>query len=295
MQLKHELQEEPTDASVDLGLLARNTSVPVLPLGSAELFSMLGDPESSFDEIVSTLQNFPTVVARLIALANSPWSSPAAPVISLEAAVSRLGLGIVRSISVALLVSSPFNVSRCGNFDGERFWCTALMSSRAAARLVSHLPPEQEVPVTSATTAGLIGNLGLLWLADALPEQTNLALVTAAQHPLGTVDKALLDTCGISLGDAGAVLADLWNLPPQLVDAMSCHKFAEDAESVPIFAAVTSTANRLASDVYAHRQRPHDDHVRAQLGIDGDVFEQTRADLEAALPSLSELAASLFH
>ncbi|MCP4996368.1 MAG: HDOD domain-containing protein, partial [Gammaproteobacteria bacterium] len=136
--------------------------LPVLPAGIPYLLTVLTDEEIAINELARILERFPTIVARLIALANSAWSSPASDVTSLEMACARLGFNIIRSVSIALAIAQPFDPNRCQAFDAERYWCSALLTADAATWLsplsqVAYAPEPE-----TARVGGLLHNLGLL-------------------------------------------------------------------------------------------------------------------------------------
>jgi HD-like signal output (HDOD) protein len=89
-------------------------------------------------------------------------------VTSLEATCSRLGLGVVRSTSIALAISAPFNPAKCPSFDLEYYWCSVLLTAEAASRLAAESSSKHEFEPATARAAGLLHNLGLLWLVDRL-------------------------------------------------------------------------------------------------------------------------------
>ena len=289
------------DPIARLEALTLKRPVPVLPRGTTELFVALGDPALSFDVLTERLAVFPSIVARLLALANSPWSSPVAPVATLDDAVSRLGLDIVRSVAVALLVSNTFDANRCRRFDPRLYWCSALLSAECASLLAASARPAAPLsnplptplPPATARTAGLINNLGLLWLADALPAETDDAFEAVAADPALSVSAALISVCGVSDGDAGAALGKAWNLPAALTAAMSgraapgtCHEVLYCVRLIRcVHAIVASTLDDSALAV--------DDILLKQLGLNATRTETIRAELVVMLPELNQLAAEL--
>lgn len=74
--------------------------MPVLPVETPYLISSLSDETLNFNQLSKVIERFPTIAARLIALANSAWSAPISPIYSLEESCTRLGLSVVKSDSV---------------------------------------------------------------------------------------------------------------------------------------------------------------------------------------------------
>ncbi len=194
--------------------------VPVLPSGVSKLFETLTDDSIDFTELAATIEKFPSIAARLIAIANSSWSSPVTPVDSLESACSRLGFDIVRSTSIALAVAAPFDANRCPKFSARYFWTTALLAADATSWLrMESSSMKTELPVVR--TAGLLHNMGILLLVDQLPEEVGMAIKLVEDSEDLSMSDALLYILGFNHLETGLLLGKAWNFPDPLVEAMA--------------------------------------------------------------------------
>lgn len=281
------------DPIARLEALTLKRPVPVLPRGTTELFVALGDPTLSFEVLTERLAVFPSIVARLLALANSPWSSPVAPVATLDDAVSRLGLDIVRSVSVALLVSNTFDANRCRRFEPRLYWCSALLSAECASLLAAGARPAPPLPPAAARTAGLINNLGLLWLADALPAETDGAFEMVTTDPALTVSAALVSVCGVNDRDAGEALGKAWNLPAALTAAMSGRAAAGVGDEVLYSVRLMRCVHAVVASTLDDTAMKIDEILLKQLGLNAAAAENVHAELAVMLPELDQLAAEL--
>ena len=196
--------------------------IPVLPSGATYLMQAMMDNSLNFHQVSSIIENFPSIAARLISLANSVWSSPVTPITSLDTACARLGFDVVRSTSIALAVASPFDPFRCPSFDAIRFWNHSLLVADTSTWLsqllqtnINNLDPQ------TARTAGLVHDLGLLWLVDQLPEEADQAIHIIQNNSTVSLDDALLDIIGIDHFEVGKILGEAWKLPEPLIMAMS--------------------------------------------------------------------------
>ena len=240
----------PAAGVIDLETLAQGGRVPVLPPGTTRLLSMLTDETLKFEDLAAVVGGFPTVAARLLAVANSPWSAPVAPIESLEMACARLGMETVRSISIAVTVSAPFNSLRCPVFDAKRYWCSALLVADTAPQIVQRLRSASPIEIPAARTAGLLHNLGLLWLADCLPIQTAQALVAVADNENLSVNQALRACCGFGHNEASIALARAWNLPPVLRAGMAYHDPKDGDPAALMMARVIAVAAGMVALLY---------------------------------------------
>jgi len=237
--------------------------VPVLPRGVPFLLQAMNDDSLSFADMARAIEHVPSVAARLLALANSAWSSPLQPVTSLEKACSRLGMRVVRTTSLALAISQPFNPARCPAFDGAIFWSSVLLNAEAAAWVEQHAWRSDS---GTARTAGLLGNLGLIWLAESLPMQTATAIERACEETDGSLNDHLHEACGLGYDEAGALLAEAWRLPAVLHDAIA-QQFDDAADTAPLARLVRGAA-RMTSCVRNERDWSQPDPGLTHLGLD---------------------------
>ncbi len=186
-------------------------TIPEIAADSRTLLGTLANDDLDIEAIADELMLHPSIAARLIALANSAWSSPESGVVELKEACVRLGLGVVKSSAIAYAVAAPFDPTRCVNFDGLQFWTCSLLSAEAAQKLA----PSFAVDVSVARMGGLLRNLGLLWFAHAVPVDTNLALgeSRAQRTALGAL---LLQHVGATHLQASLQLFKAWGLPSEV-------------------------------------------------------------------------------
>ena len=280
-----------TDMQTKLNALD-SKRLPVLPPGTPYLLKSLTDESMDFHRLSLTIERFPTIAARLIALANSAWSSPVSPVTSLEAACARLGFSVVRSTSIALAVSSPFNPSRCPAFDAPRFWCRALLVADVSSWLAqaTEAGPSPE----TARASGLLHNLGLLWMADQLPQDTHQVLQQHNAAPAGQLGQLLIDRLGFDYADAGGLLGETWGLPGPLVTAMAHHR--EPPASFSQEDSVFFVSHAVSMAQAAEQQTPWALPDSAQPTLDISPADASRlfAQVATQLTITRELAQTLF-
>ena len=268
--------------------------IPVLPPGVSLLFKTLTDDSIGFIELARIIETFPSIAARLIAVANSSWSSPVTPITSLEMACSRLGFNVVRSTSIALAVAAPFDSNRCPGFNAKYFWTTSLLAADATSWLsVCSKSIQTELP--TVRTAGLIHNLGLLLLADQLAEEVHLAIKLAEESEDLSLSDALLYILGFDHYDAGLLLGKAWNFPEPLVEAMAGHT---DENREPPAGEIASIVGLAVSMIQSlqYSRRPWSipqvqlEHLQIQPAEATEVFEQ----LSEQLTHIQEMADTLF-
>lgn len=277
--------------SYEAGLEAIGTlKLPTLSAGTPFLLKSLTDENIDFVELATILEKFPSIAGKLISLANSAWSAPVAPVSSLEASCSRLGFGIVRSISIALAVAAPFDASRCPCFDPEYFWCSALLSAEASSRVAQLVTADNAVEPSTARAAGLLHDLGLLWLVDQLPAEAGKALTMVRSKRAASLQQAMHHILGFDQVEAGGHLARQWNLPGPLVAAMTHYPELDFDGDQNQIVAIVGLAVKLVSAVLREEPLVELDHLQLRLGITDENFEGISEQLSAQLLKTRQIA-----
>jgi HD-like signal output (HDOD) protein len=264
--------------------------LPTLPAGTPFLLKSLTNEDIDFIELATILENFPSIAGKLISLANSAWSAPTSEVTSLEVTCSRLGLGVVRSTSIALAIAAPFDPTRCLSFDTEYFWCSALMTADAASRLAPVSSACNGLEASTARAAGLLHNLALLWLVDKLPEEVDQALTMVSNNQAETLQQALFQVVGFDQLQAGGHLGLSWALPKRLVQAMTHYPEVEYEGSEREIVITTGLAVKMVSAVLKEEPCPEPDSRLSVLGITEENFNAAYTQLNQQLVKTRAIA-----
>jgi HD-like signal output (HDOD) protein len=258
--------------------------LPSLPPGTPYLLESLTNENIDFVELASIIEKFPSIAAKLISLVNSVWSAPVSEVTSLEATCSRLGFGVVRSTSIALAISAPFDPTKCASFEPDYFWCSAFLTAEAAFRLASVSSAKNVPEPSTARAAGLLHNLGLLWLVDKIPDEVGQAFELVKNHQAESLQQALLSILEFDQAQAGGFLARSWELPEPLEAAMTHFLKTSYRGSQQEIITTVGLAFSLVSTIMKEEVCPHLDPRVTQLGITTEiftgVFEQISLELE---------------
>ena len=267
--------------------------LPVLPPGIPHLLQALSDEDIDNRGLGTAISHFPSIAGRLMSLANSAWAAPPIPVTSLDMACARLGLNTVRNVSIALAIASPFNPGRCPAFDAKRHWSTSLLVADGVTWLASTIQSSEDLDLQAMHTAGLLHNLGLLWLADKMPQETADALTLSTDQSI-SLGQAQQQLSGIDYCQVGGYLGESWSLPNCLVVAMRepCHhQYAGDDWHYP---ALVRTVSAMVSAIHrGEEQRPESSYIE-RLSIDpadqDALFEKLTDKFESTL----EMTQTLF-
>ncbi len=195
---------------------------PLAPVAQ-ELLRELAQEEIDIPRLAQVIEKDPGLTARLIGVANSAYFSQRDPIYDLSTAIIRvLGLNLVKSLSLGIALSKPFDLSRCPGFELDRYWYVAMLTST----LANQLAPQARLEPGATEylfLGGLLHNLGELVLAHCFP--TEVQEVLREKHfqkdkPLAQLQQ---DIIGLNACEAGVALSHKWHLPEKVTRILKHH------------------------------------------------------------------------
>lgn len=196
---------------------------PLAPVAQ-ELLRELNREEIDINRLSRAIELDPGLTARLVGVANSAYFSQREPIYDLSTAIIRvLGLNLVKSLSLGIALSAPFDTRACPAFALDDYWCTAMHTSSLASQLASQArlePGAQDY----LFLGGLLHNLGELVLAHCFPKQVCEVLRQAAERCTPPLDALQRDLVGLSATEAGVTLGHKWHLPESIIQIIGHHQ-----------------------------------------------------------------------
>lgn len=204
---------------------------PVFPNVALELAELTKKPNASYDDVVAVLQNDPLIVAKVLKVAQS--SLYGGPLQSLQNAVQRLGINTLRDIVWQVATGMRLFQARGYTPLLERLRTHSVFTAYAARMIATR----SGLAAEHAFLCGLLHDMGTCGVLIALSE-------AGKQPPPLT---ALLVAVDEIHERAGATIARLWRLAPEIVGALEYHhRYDPDMRDVPVLSAVICVAESLA-------------------------------------------------
>jgi HD-like signal output (HDOD) protein len=197
---------------------------------------MVYDPDAEAAKLAALIHQDQALAAHVIRIANSPAYMTRNPVVSLQHAVSMLGMNLMSELAFsASIKGSAFKVP---GWDDEvkRLWQYSLASG-AYAKEIARV---RRFNVESAYLCGLLHGIGkpvVLQTLVALAKEQNLTLTQELLHQL-------LDGYYIQVG---LLVAEDWGLPPPVVESIGFHSDYQYAKTAKQECMTTCLAGRLAN------------------------------------------------
>lgn len=266
--------------------------IPPLPDLVVRLLGVLNRQETEPQDLERLMQNDQVLVAKMLAMVNSPLYGLNRSIRTIKEAVMVLGFRGVRSLVLATSTAKFMQRDySCYGHQPKGLWLHAACVAAASKALAKSCKLGQDT-AEMLFVSGLMHDIGKLMLVQYLAphQQTAPTKSTVAWER---------ETIGIDHTEAGALVTAKWNLAPEIQDVIKAHH-DQEAGSTDKLSAVVRLADALAHERgigYLPGRQPDvvvRDEDLAILGIAKAAWTDVRADLavvmDEAVTSLGNIA-----
>ena len=254
-----------------------------MPGNVTRLMKEVDNPEASISNLAGMVSLDQALAAQVLQVSNSVSLGYARSCSTLYEAIMHIGLGRLKSILLASSATDMMKRRLTGYKLGEgELWhhslVTAVISEWLAQAL--HYPNTEE-----AYVSGLLHDIGKLFLDQfVLRDYATIVEYVQKYHlQLWQLEEKII---GIDHARAGGLIAEHWNFPVVLVDAIRFHHAPSFARTNQRLPALVNLANFLAADYQQANNclsgsQMHPESLNI-LKIDIEKVVQLRAHLEAS-------------
>jgi putative nucleotidyltransferase with HDIG domain len=198
-------------------------SLPTLPTVIAKMLELVDNPKTSASSLSSLIMRDQVLTAKILKLANSSFYAFPRQIATVKLALVVLGFESVKEMALSFSVLGSFKGENNKHFDNSQFWqhsvsvgaCTRMLARETCYRLAGE-----------AFVAGLLHDIGKVVLNQYLPKEFG-EIQTRIFEGGVECEKAEMDVLGVTHAEVGAWLAERWNLPVILVEAIRWHQHPE--------------------------------------------------------------------
>jgi len=230
------------DVEAVRGVVGRIDKLPSVPRIYFQLTAALAKENVSVQEIARILKQDMAMCAKILQIVNSAFFRLSRSISRIEEAVTYLGFGTIKEVSLAVEVFEH-SAGKATRIPLDELQAHALLVANLAASFFKEKGHRED-----AFVAGLLHDVGKLLLVVELPEQVDQVLAEMAREkcPYVAAEERLW---GVTHAEVGAYLLGLWGLPYSIVEAVANHHAPArvDTRDFGVLAA-TYVANCLADD-----------------------------------------------
>jgi putative nucleotidyltransferase with HDIG domain len=213
-------------------------SLPRFPENIIKVQNLIDNPKSDMSEIASVISRDPAMTADLIKIVNSAAYTQIKRVDSISEAVKILGFKGIKN-----LLFSYGTQKVLGNDDEEKkkLWEHSYRTAFYAYNLVQNFRKDQEI-LDDVYVASILHDMGKIVFSQIHPELSRKLRGFCEEK---VVSQTLFENIvgGMNHAEIGALIAEKWNFPKNLVMAIRYHHVPSDAPSAHNLVDVVYLAN----------------------------------------------------
>ena len=213
------------------------------PTGVAlTILELTRDPDTSVEDLALVLHGDPALAGKILKYANSAIAGSREEISSINDALVRLGMGLVRQLCLGFSVLSNARGGPCPVFDYNCYWRRSLGMAVASQALAPRL---SMINSDEAFTCGLLAHIGILALASVYPDEYAKILGKWDRESFGGLRKLELEALSTDHFQVAEALFADWGLPEFYQIAVLHHQDA-DLDDVEKWAGGDKKAWQLA-------------------------------------------------
>jgi len=256
-------------------LLLNAPELITLPEVFVNLNRLVNNNSSSISDIARLIETDPALTIRLLKLVNSSYYGFESSIDTVTRAISMIGIYELRDLALATATANSFNGLDQRLPDMRQFQRHSLYTGLCAKLLADQC---KQTRTESFFVSGLLHDVGKLLLSLAMPElctriHENTIISDAIPYLLER------EELGYTHAEIGGLLAEQWQLPENLVNAIRYHHGPGHARRYQLDATIVHVANFIAhsmdpeDSLYATSVTPLDPESWNTLNLQPDVID----------------------
>ncbi len=205
------------------------------------LTRLMRDPAGDVEEVATIARHDMALTATLLQRSNSAARRGAEPVETVDEAILRLGMHAVLEVVLTLVSQSLYQIPPEARLHLRGLWEHTLLTGVLTRELIR----KTDIPRSTAYTAGLLHDIGKVFLMKADPGEYTRTLQKARIHHRACVDQEEADF-GTHHASIGGEMLSKWKVPAPIVNAVAYHHHTDLANEESSLARAVETADTLA-------------------------------------------------
>lgn len=200
--------------------------MPILPNRVNKIIEITEDPDSTIKDLEKEILKDQSLTARILKLANSAYYGYPRKINTVSQATILLGFQTIKSMTLASTISKMMEAELKGYaLEKKDLWTqsqTCAIISRYIAKDINYPKPE------TAYIGGLLRDIGKTILNFYVEQEYN-AIVNKVEYSNMSFLEAEEEILGFNHAQIGEKIANKWNFPEELVEAIGLHHSPENS------------------------------------------------------------------
>ena len=223
-------------SDIEKRIRSRMLELPILPAVAVETLHLCGRQDADANQIASILHRDQALAGNVMRVANSPLFGATIEITSLQQAISRVGLRMIREVVLAVATNATV-------FEAPAAWRSCVVDlprlSLLSGLYATHVARACHADEDTAFLAGFLHDMGwsvVMFLMHKLEAQQRQKLDVSVVQAAGNLFHA----------EVGAELARSWSVSEDAVTAIRHHEDWSEMDTIPRGAPLVSMADQLA-------------------------------------------------
>lgn len=223
-------------------IVSKVDDMKVLPEIINKIIALTDDPDSTVQDMEKAILKDSVLTTKILRLANSAYYGYARNISTISRAAVLLGFQAIKSLALASTMRTYLTDELKGySLEKNQLWTqsqTCAIVSRFIAKQIKYPNPEE------AYIAGLLRDIGKTILNQHMEKEYAEVLLRIEVDNLSFLD-AEREVLGFNHAEIGEKVAEKWNLPKALVDAIGHHHTPELANINPLLVSIIHIADAI--------------------------------------------------
>ncbi len=255
--------------------------LPSLPQVVIRVMELTEDPDSTAFDINEVLSQDQNMTAQVLRMANSIYYGYSRRIATVTDAIIHIGFNAVRSIVLAASVSKILKRELEGYSMGQGELWVHSQCAAVFARLLAKKVKFRSVEL--AYTATLLHDIGKLILNSYMNEAYQEVIDTVNRDRI-SFDQAEAAILGFNHAEVGGKVAEKWNLPGDLVEAIALHHNTTMAKNNPTLTSLVHVSDAVILQMgmglgLDGLQYPLSDDALQLIGVENSDLESLMAEI----------------
>jgi HD-like signal output (HDOD) protein len=270
-----------------------------MPAIATEVVELVDNPRTSASKLGRVISSDQALTAKVLKIANSPFYGFPRKISTIDFAIIVLGFDALKEIVISISLVSSLQKKSDTYFDAKTFWDHSIATGVIGRRLAKDLGYRVSGEVF---VGGLLHDMGISALYRYFNSEYKRIIDIVKDSDLNILE-AEESVLGVTHADIGGWLAERWNLPEHLIEAISLHhvpmKGKINRELVALVHCADAIAVRLQpGDIPFDKGTGFDPdilsllHLSEQSVLDGYI-EQYREELQGEISKVTEYSGVL--
>jgi len=219
--------------------------MPAFPRSVHRVLDLASDINSDPKDLVEVIEHDPVMILKILKLVNSAYFGLSQKITSVNHAVVYIGLNTVKNLALSTAAIGTLPRKNEAGFDMDAFLLHSL-STASIAKLFTKKMNIQSKEAFDFFLSGLLHDFGKVVFAHFLPGEFQKALLIAKEKGISLFE-AENEIFNIDHTEVGSLLAEKWQLPSNLIEALKSHHCFEGDRL--LVTDVVSASNRISKEL----------------------------------------------